>query len=514
MSKPTILCVDDERNVLLTLRNQLMQDFPDFMIEIAESAEEAIEVVEDLLSNGIELPLVIADQIMPRMKGDQFLIELNDRYPKILKVMLTGQASAEEVGNAVNRGSLYRFMSKPWNKQDLQLTVSEALRSYQQARKIEQQYSDLEQAKLELEDLNTSLEKQVQDRTQQLQISEERYRIISEISPVGIFSNDAKGNCTYANAKTLQITGLTSEENLGDGWGKNLHPDDRVWMYEAWTNFVEQSNLGHNVEYCIEHRYLYPDGSTKWGFVQAVPERNLNGDVVGFVGAVSDISDRKKNEELIRLSEQKQRALIGALPDLVMRVSREGIYLDFYSTSTFKVIGKAGGFVGTHINDTLPPELASRRMNAIHNALTTKKIQIYEQEILVGGLLQIEECRVVACGEEEVLIVGRDISDRKFAEIALRESESHKAAIIRALPDLIMRIHKDGTYLEFHSTDSFKVFGEAEDFVGKHLDKKLSPNLVEQRMKMINESLETGDIQIYEQEVLVAHLTQIENPEI
>ena len=221
MSKPTILCVDDERNILLTLRNQLMQDFPDFMIEIAESAEEAIEVVEDLLSNGIELPLVIADQIMPRMKGDQFLIELNDRYPKILKVMLTGQASAEEVGNAVNRGSLYRFMSKPWNKHDLQLTVSEALRSYQQSRKIEQQYSDLEQAKLELEDLNTSLEKQVQDRTQQLQISEERYRIISEISPVGIFSNDAKGNCTYANAKTLQITGLTSEENFAHG-GKQV----------------------------------------------------------------------------------------------------------------------------------------------------------------------------------------------------------------------------------------------------------------------------------------------------
>ena len=514
MSKPTILCVDDERNILLTLRNQLMQDFPDFMIEIAESAEEAIEVVEDLLSNGIELPLVIADQIMPRMKGDQFLIELNDRYPKILKVMLTGQASAEEVGNAVNRGSLYRFMSKPWNKHDLQLTVSEALRSYQQSRKIEQQYSDLEQAKLELEDLNTSLEKQVQDRTQQLQISEERYRIISEISPVGIFSNDAKGNCTYANAKTLQITGLTSEENLGDGWGKNLHPDDRVWMYEAWTNFVEQSNLGHNVEYCIEHRYLYPDGSTKWGFVQAVPERNLNGDVVGFVGAVSDISDRKKNEELIRLSEQKQRALIGALPDLVMRVSREGIYLDFYSTSTFKVIGKAGGFVGTHINDTLPPELAARRMNAIHNALATKEIQVYEQEILIGGQLQIEECRVVACGEDEVLIVGRDISDRKFAEIALRKSESHKAALIRALPDLIMRIHKDGTYLEFHSTDNFKVFGEAEDFVGKHLDKNLSPNVVDQRIKMINESLETGDIQIYEQEVLVDGKTQTEEVRI
>jgi PAS domain S-box-containing protein len=514
MSKPIILCVDDERNVLLSLRNQLMQDFPGFMIEIAESAEEALEVVEDLLCNGIELPLVIADQIMPIMKGDQFLIELHNRHPKILKVMLTGQASAENVGNVVNRGNVYRFISKPWNKKDLQLTVSEALRSYQQDRKIEQQYLDLEQAKLELENLNTNLEKQVQDRTQQLQISEERYRIISEISPVGIFCNDTKGTCTYANAKTLQITGLTLDENLGNGWGKNLHPDDRGWVYNAWTNFVEQINLGNDAEYRIEHRYLYPDGSIKWGLVQAVPERNANGDVVGFVGAVSDISDRKKNEEALRLSEAKQRALVEALPDLVMRVSREGIYLDFYATSTFRVIGKTGDFIGTHIRDSLPPDLGERRMNTIHAALETKEMQIYEQEILIGGRLQIEECRVVACGENEVLIVGRDISDRKLAEIALRKSESHKAALIRALPDLIMRISKDGTYLEFHSTESFKVFGDAEDFVGTNLEQDLPPSVVEQRMKMINEALETGDIQLYEQEILVDGKIQTEEVRI
>ena len=509
MSKPTILCVDDERNVLLTLRNQLMQDFPDFMIEIAESAEEAIEVVEDLLSNGIEMPLVIADQIMPRMKGDQFLIELNDRYPKILKVMLTGQASAEEVGNAVNRGSLYRFMSKPWNKQDLQLTVSEALRSYQQDRKIEQQYLDLEQSKRELELLNTSLEKQIQERTQQIRQSEERYRILSEVVAVGLFRFDAEGQCVYVNNRWCEMTGRPASVAMGMGWVETIHPEDIDQLLSDWKKAYESD--GH---YQGEARYLRPDGSIIWFYGEVLPEFDNNGKIISYVGSLTDISDRKKNEELLRLSEQKQRALIGALPDLVMRVSREGIYLDFYSTNVFKVIGKTGGFIGTHINDSLPPELAARRMNAIHNALATKEVQVYEQEILIGNVLQIEECRVVACGEEEVLIVGRDISDRKFAEIALRESESHKAAIIRALPDLIMRIHKDGTYLEFHSTDSFKVFGEAEDFVGKHLDKNLSPNVVEQRMKMINESLETGDIQIYEQEVLVDGKNQTEEVRI
>jgi PAS domain S-box-containing protein len=509
MSKPTILCVDDELNVLLTLRNQLMRYFPDFMIEIAESGEEALEVVEDLLDNGLELPLVIADQIMPKMKGDQFLIELHDRHPKILKVMLTGQASAEVVGNVVNRGSLYRFMSKPWNKQDLQLTVSEALRSYQQDRKIEQQYLDLEQSKCELEVLNTSLEKQVQERTQQIRQSEERYRILSEVVAVGLFRFDAEGQCVYVNNRWCEMTGRPASVAMGMGWVETVHPEDIDQLLSDWTKAYESD--GH---YQGEARYLRPDGSIVWFYGEVLPEFDDNGNIVSYVGSLTDISDRKKNEEALRLSEAKQRALIEALPDLVMRVSREGIYLDFYATSAFRVIGKTGDFISTHIRDSLPPDLVERRMNAIHAALETKEMQIYEQEISVGDNIQIEECRVVACGENEVLIVGRDISDRKFAEIALRKSESHKAALIRALPDLIMRIHKDGTYLEFHSTESFKVFGDAEDFVGNNLDKDLSPNVVEQRMKMINAALETGDIQLYEQEVLVDGKNQTEEVRI
>ena len=122
-NKLTIICVDDERNVLLMLRNQLMHFFKNCKIEIAESGDEALEVIEEILSSGLDVALVIADQIMPKMKGDEFLIELHDRHPQILKVMLTGQANVEDNGNVVNRANLYRFISKPWNENDLMLTV-------------------------------------------------------------------------------------------------------------------------------------------------------------------------------------------------------------------------------------------------------------------------------------------------------------------------------------------------------------------------------------------------------
>jgi signal transduction histidine kinase len=159
VNKPTIICVDDERNILLMLRNQLMHFFSDCKIEIAESGDEALEVVEEILSNGGDVALVIADQIMPKMKGDEFLIELHNRHPEILKVMLTGQANVEDIGNAVNRGNLYRFISKPWNETDLRLTVVEALRRYEQEKQLAKHQLALEQTNLELIELNANLER-------------------------------------------------------------------------------------------------------------------------------------------------------------------------------------------------------------------------------------------------------------------------------------------------------------------------------------------------------------------
>ena len=158
-NKLTIICVDDERNVLLMLRNQLMHFFENCKIEIAESGDEALEVIEEILSSGLDVALVIADQIMPKMKGDEFLIELHHRHPQILKVMLTGQANVEDIGNVVNRGNLYRFISKPWNENDLRLTVAEALRRYEQEKQLAEHQLAIEETNLELIELNANLEK-------------------------------------------------------------------------------------------------------------------------------------------------------------------------------------------------------------------------------------------------------------------------------------------------------------------------------------------------------------------
>lgn len=162
MNKQVIICVDDELIVLDALREQLQKEFKDeLLIEVAESGDEALEIFDEYLSDGYEIPLVLADFIMPRMKGDDLLAAIHTKDPETKKVMLTGQATIEGVGNAVNKANLYRYISKPWDKADLFLTIREAIKSYNQSKTIISQNA-------ELKELNAGLEEKVALRTQEL----------------------------------------------------------------------------------------------------------------------------------------------------------------------------------------------------------------------------------------------------------------------------------------------------------------------------------------------------------
>ena len=170
MSKPVILCVDDEKMILMSLKEQLKRHFGEsYSIETVESGEEALELLEEFREERLELPIVIADQLMPGLKGDELLTQIHEKLPKTLNILLTGQAGADAVGKAVNYAKLYRYIAKPWEETDLTLTVTEALRSYFQDKKLAEQNIELHTLNQELEQWNATLEQQVQERTAELE---------------------------------------------------------------------------------------------------------------------------------------------------------------------------------------------------------------------------------------------------------------------------------------------------------------------------------------------------------
>jgi len=128
MSHAAILCVDDEMVVLDSLKIQLKKEFGDaYLYEMAESADEALEVIEELQEDSIEVLVIVSDWLMPGMKGDEFLIQVHQKFPKIIKVMLTGQADEDAIERAQNQANLHRCLYKPWDGKELIETIRTGL---------------------------------------------------------------------------------------------------------------------------------------------------------------------------------------------------------------------------------------------------------------------------------------------------------------------------------------------------------------------------------------------------
>jgi adenylate cyclase len=141
---PCIICVDDEPMVLDSLREQLERQLQDSVaIAVAQDAVEALEIVDELVAEGVDIPVVISDHIMPGMKGDELLVHIHERLPDTRTILLTGQAGLGAVGRAVNEAGLYRYMAKPWDRDDLAMTVREAIRGFLTAAKVRAQQEQL-----------------------------------------------------------------------------------------------------------------------------------------------------------------------------------------------------------------------------------------------------------------------------------------------------------------------------------------------------------------------------------
>jgi diguanylate cyclase (GGDEF)-like protein len=175
MTKEHIICVDDEEGILTALRQQLGARFGDeCQIEVAQSAKDALELVEELKKEGEPLAVMIADQIMPGMKGVELLEEVHKRSPGTTKILLTGQAGLDAVVAAINRAGLNRYIPKPWDEPDLRLTVENLLRTFRLHRQNELLVDDLKRKNSELEVAKVSLEEKVKARTAELETALER----------------------------------------------------------------------------------------------------------------------------------------------------------------------------------------------------------------------------------------------------------------------------------------------------------------------------------------------------
>jgi len=290
MSKPVIVCVDDEYTILDSLKIELKKALGnDYLIETAEDGEEAIELIEDLIEEQSEIPLVISDYLMPNMKGDEVLKAIHNLSPKTLKIMLTGQADINAVGNAIKYANLYRYISKPWEADDLCLTVKEAIYSYQQEKVVSTQRQTLE-------DLN----QEQAELIQKLKISEAQARAIVLAAADGIITVNIQGIIEMVNPALEMMFGYTQQELIGQNVSI-LMPEIIAQQHDAYLENYAKTGKRHIIDNTRELEGQRKNGEM-FPLELSVREAHL-GTRQLFVGILHDISERKQAEAILRLTQ-------------------------------------------------------------------------------------------------------------------------------------------------------------------------------------------------------------------
>ncbi|EKQ67725.1 PAS domain S-box [Leptolyngbyaceae cyanobacterium JSC-12] len=214
--------------------------------------------------------------------------------------------------------------------------------------------------------------------------------------------------------------------------------------------------------------------------------------------------DSNEQQLIAQQNQDHYTAILNLLPDRVFRVNRNGDGLDFKGTQEDTEHGiRREDVVGTNLRNCLPSDIAQQILNAIARTLETGTLQTIEYQLPKAwepnvGEIRDYEVRLVVCGENEVLAIERDISDRKRSEEALRRSEARNTAFLNAIPDLMFRIQRDGTYLDARANNANDLAISPSEMIGKNIYEVLPPDIAQQRMYYVEQAIQTGQPQQFE----------------
>ncbi len=318
--------------------------------------------------------------------------------------------------------------------------------------------------------INITERKLLEDEIQEKQ---EKFKVLAGVALTGIFTTDPLGNNTYVSPQWSKITGISPDEAKGNGWSKGLHPDDRELIMNDWK-LIGSSDIPKTYDF----RFIRPDGSLVWVLSQATVVKDNNGRIVEWIGTITDITERKKAEQALRMSED--------LLNASQRVSKTGGWewnvetqAMYWTEETYRIHDITPGEIepgsAEHIklgslcyrHEDRPAILA-----AFQRCL--KEGQPYDLEFpftsLKGRQLWIRTAaQPVIENGKTVRIIGNivDITESKQAEEALKISNEKFQSIFNSLQDAFFRADLDGN-LTIISPSSPPMFGYAstEEMLG------------------------------------------------
>ena len=332
----------------------------------------------------------------------------------------------------------------------------------------------------------------------------------------GVIITDTEGNIIDWNRGAESLYGYTKAEMLGKSPSLLHLLKDSQWLQTEIIQTTLQNGCwsGEIIVAC-------KDGTEKFTTTSTVLLQDAQKNNIAVIGLNHDITKlkqtqedlRQSNEELEQLnqaletrvqertqelqaSEAFNRSILETIPDLLLRLDRNANCLNYIAPK----VGKNNfQVIVNHTSEFLPPDLLERQLQAIEQTLVTRELQVYEHQILKNDQITYEEIRILAINAQEVLVIIRDISDRKRMELNLQQSEKINLAILETIPDLLIHMDGQGNYIRKSQGQNVRVIGLEDPSLQVKVENILPSHLAQQQMYFANLALETGKLQIFEQ---------------
>jgi PAS domain S-box-containing protein len=300
MKEGSVLVVEDNvdmRNYLIRILSQHWRLFT------ATNGQEAVTAALQ------EKPdLVLTDVMMPIMDGLELIQTLRQNdYTKSIPIILLSARAGEEAQLLGFESGADDYLVKPFSVKELIARVRTHMKLGQLRAKLEEMVAE---RTLKLQESNEFLMRklsELQSAEMALRKSERDYQTLADASPIGIARYDVNNRLSFLNKSGCKMIGFTAEQLNGDGWLEAILPDDRTHVREAWRKIKSDGLPSGNVEF----RVLLPNKTVIYVVGGLVAERNEQGEVIGYIKTITDITELKQLEEkrfaAVQLAELQQR---------------------------------------------------------------------------------------------------------------------------------------------------------------------------------------------------------------
>jgi PAS domain S-box-containing protein len=250
-----------------------------------------------------------------------------------------------------------------------------------------------------------------------LRETEERFRQLSERTGKFLWISDPQTDeLLYLSPGYEEVWHRTREDNYAspEHWRSSFKRSGRI-------SVTSEQGSGEQI-----YQVAGPDGSARWIRDRIFPIRDAQGNVQRMLGIAEDVTDLKVLHETMAKTAARTKALMAVMPDLLFRVRKDGIVLEFHAGAGNQFLIPEANLVGKNVKHMLSTQLATEAMRHISQALKTREPQTFTCQYLLPEELRDFEARGVACADDEVLVIIRDVTERKRLEREIIEATSRE----------------------------------------------------------------------------------------